>query len=150
MSPTGSHPLQPIRSILIADDDPDDQLLVKEAFAESGWAGTVAAVGSGEELLSALGPDGAGTGGSSFPDLILLDLNMPRLDGRETLRILRSDPRFRRVRIVVLTTSDSPQDIRESYDLGADSYIIKPSSYRDLVSAMRSVANYWFSTVRLP
>jgi CheY-like chemotaxis protein len=137
-------------SILLADDDPDDQLLVQEALNEAHWSGGFDTVRDGEELLVLLEHAASARNGKRLPDLILLDLNMPRVDGREALRRIRQDPRMRKVRIVVLTTSNSPEDIRQTYELGADSYVIKPTAYHGLVEMIRDLTRYWFSTVQLP
>ena len=85
-----------------------------------------------------------------LPTLILLDLNMPRKDGREALRELKSDQQLRRIPVVVLTTSNAEDDIRRTYDLGVNSFIIKPTSFQDLVDILKALSDYWFDTVKLP
>jgi CheY-like chemotaxis protein len=138
--------------ILMAEDDSDDQLLVQDAIHECGWEGTVSFVGNGEELLNYLFQRGkyAAPGIAPRPGLILLDLNMPRKDGREALRELKADADLRRIPVVVLTTSRADTDIGTVYDLGAKSFISKPVQFEALVNVMRGLQQYWFSTVKLP
>lgn len=138
--------------ILIADDDPDDRLLVKEAMAETGWQGDLRCVENGEELIDYLlhrgkyqQPDT-----SPRPGLILLDLNMPRKDGREALQEIKQDLSLRRIPIVVFTTSKADTDINRLYDLGANSFISKPVAFDSLVQVFRLLHQYWFQTVALP
>jgi len=137
---------------LMADDDPDDRLLIKEAFQESLISNSIYFVEDGVELLDYLrwqdkfaNPKDAPT-----PDLILLDLNMPRKDGREALAEIKSDPRLRYIPVVVLTTSKAEEDIMRSYDIGAASYITKPVTFDGLVDAIRGLGQYWVQIVRLP
>jgi len=138
-------------TILIAEDDPDDRMLAREAAREGHLEGELQFVEDGERLLehlrslSALGP-----GATGAPGLILLDLNMPRMDGREALRAIKSDPALRRIPVVVLTTSSAEEDIVSTYDLGVNSFIIKPASFASLVEVMRSIWQYWLETVALP
>ena len=136
----------------MADDDPDDRLLIKEAFQESLISNSIYFVEDGVELLDYLrwqdkfaNPKDAPT-----PDLILLDLNMPRKDGREALAEIKSDPRLRYIPVVVLTTSKAEEDIMRSYDIGAASYITKPVTFDGLVDAIRGLGQYWVQIVRLP
>jgi len=133
--------------VLIAEDDPDDRMLAEEAAREGKLAGTLDFVEDGERLLDRL----RGAGGSAqLPGLILLDLNMPRMDGREALRAIKGDPMLRRIPVVVLTTSSAEEDILGSYDLGVNSFVIKPASFEHLVGVMRSIWHYWLETVALP
>jgi len=139
--------------ILLADDDPDDRMLLADALAEVRCTSTAQlhTVEDGQQLLEYLRRQGKFkqlTGGP--PTLILLDLNMPRKDGREALRELKSDERLRRIPVVVLTTSNAEEDIRRTYDLGVNSFIIKPSSFQDLVGILKVLSDYWFETVKLP
>ena len=131
--------------ILIAEDDPDDRLLAKEAFEESDMVSTLEFVEDGEELLEYLHREDTPT-----PDLILLDLNMPRKDGREALREIKHHPRFRHIPVVVLTTSNSEADIFPSYDLGASSYITKPVTFEGFLNFMKALEKYWIEVVVLP
>jgi CheY-like chemotaxis protein len=138
--------------ILMAEDDSDDQLLVQDAIKECGWEGSVTFVENGEELLNYLLHRGrfATPGMAPRPGLILLDLNMPRKDGREALRDIKADADLRRIPVVVLTTSRADTDISSVYDLGANSFISKPAQFEALVNVMRHLQQYWFNTVVLP
>lgn len=137
--------------ILMADDDPEDAMLARDALAESRLANTLNVVEDGEQLLDYLYQRGKfNSGNAPRPGLILLDLNMPRLDGREALARIKSDPDLRRIPVVVLTTSKAEEDVFRSYDLGANSYITKPVTFDSLVSVVRSLAEYWFGIVMLP
>jgi CheY-like chemotaxis protein len=138
--------------ILLADDDADDRLLTRDALAETHWEGEVRLVEDGEELLDYLrrrakyeAPDSA-----PRPGLILLDLNMPKKDGREALREIKADPRLRNIRVVILTTSKAEEDILRSYDLSASSYITKPVTFDSLVDTIKVLGRYWFEIVELP
>jgi CheY-like chemotaxis protein len=138
--------------ILLADDDPDDRMLLADALAENGSAVQLDTVEDGEQLFDYLRRRGPfkKLAGAAPPTLILLDLNMPRKDGREALRELKADPALRRIPVVVLTTSRAEDDIRHTYDLGGNSFIIKPSSFGDLVEILKTLSAYWFETVKLP
>ncbi len=139
-------------TLLIADDDPDDRMLIRDALSESRLANELRFVGDGEELLDYLRQQGqyAAPGSAPRPGLILLDLNMPRKDGREALREIKADPALRRIPVVVLTTSKAEADIFRSYDLGASSFIIKPVSFEGLVVVMKALGRYWFEIVEPP
>ena len=139
-------------NILMADDDPDDRMLVKDALDETAVPHTLDCVGDGEELLDYMHRRGryANAAGHPDPRLILLDLNMPRKDGRETLRELKADPRLRQIPVVILTTSNATEDVQYTYNLGASSFIIKPRDFATLVNMLQSLVQYWFSTVQLP
>lgn len=138
--------------ILMAEDDPDDRLLVREAFEESRLLNELRFVEDGEELLDylRLQKGYADPESAPKPGLILLDLNMPRKDGREALREIKADPELRRIPIVVMTTSRAEEDIFRSYDMGASSYISKPVTFERLVELMKSLGNYWIEFVELP
>ena len=142
---------EPVK-ILMAEDDPDDRLLIKDAFVESGITNTLSFVEDGDVLMDYLHHRGeyADSASAPRPNLILLDLNMPRKDGREALREIKSDPDLRRIPTVVLTTSKSDEDIFRSYDAGAHSFIIKPASLAGLVRVARYLGGYWLETVALP
>jgi len=137
---------------LMADDDPDDRLLIKEAFQESLISNSIYFVQDGVELMNFLRKQGefAHPADAPTPDLILLDLNMPRKDGREALAEIKSDPHLRYIPIVVLTTSKAEEDIMRSYDIGAASYITKPVTFDGLVESIRGLGQYWVQIVRLP
>jgi CheY-like chemotaxis protein len=139
-------------TILMADDDPDDRLLAAEAMRESRVANDLRFVEDGEQLLDYLHRRGpwADPEQSPRPGLVLLDLNMPRMDGREALAAIKADPSLRRIPIVVLTTSRAEADVLRSYDLGANSFITKPVTFGGLVEAMRVLGRYWIEIVELP
>jgi CheY-like chemotaxis protein len=138
--------------ILMADDDDDDRLLAQDALAESQLEGTLHFVENGEDLLDYLWRRGKYSPPveSPRPGLILLDLNMPRKDGREALREIKTDPELRRIPVVVLTTSKADTDIGAIYELGANSFISKPFQFEALVNVMKVLGQYWFKTVELP
>ena len=138
--------------ILMADDDADDRLLAKDALAECQMAGDLHFVENGEELLDYLHRRGKYTAlaESPRPGLILLDLNMPKKDGREALREIKADPALRKIPVVVLTTSKADTDIGRIYELGANSFISKPVSFESLVDVMKTIGRYWFEIVELP
>jgi CheY-like chemotaxis protein len=138
--------------ILMADDDADDRLLAKDALNECRIANELHFVENGEELLDYLRQTGkyAATAGNTTPGLILLDLNMPRKDGREALQEIKSDPQLRSIPVVVLTTSRADTDISRIYELGANSFITKPVSFDALVKVMGDLVHYWFELVELP
>lgn len=144
-------PVQPI-TILMADDDPDDRLLAQNAFKVSRLANDLRLVVDGEELMDYLKRRGkyADPALSPRPGLILLDLNMPRKDGREALAEIKADPDLQTIPVVVLTTSKADEDIYRSYAVGASSFITKPVSFEGLVDVIRTVGHYWFEIVELP
>ena len=138
-------------NILMADDDPDDCLLLKEALSAGTLPHRLTTFPDGEALLEFLdGTSEASCQSVSRPDLILLDLNMPRKDGRETLRLIKADPRFRQIPIVVLTTSTAQNDIHLAYETGASSYIAKPASFQGWIELAMALSGYWFDLVELP
>jgi CheY-like chemotaxis protein len=138
--------------ILMAEDDADDRLLVKDALAECASEADLRFVENGEELLDYLARCGkfATADGAPRPRLIILDLNMPRKDGREALREIKSNVALRSIPVVVLTTSGAETDIDSIYQLGANSFICKPVQFEQLVNLMRLLGQYWFKTVQLP
>ncbi len=144
------HTLKPI-SILMADDDPDDRMLMKQALAENELENVIEFVENGADLMDYLYKRGKYELEKTFrPGLILLDLNMPKMDGREALRLIKSDPDLRRIPVIVLTTSKAEEDIFQTYDLGVNSFICKPVRFQELVEVTREIGNYWFGTVALP
>jgi CheY-like chemotaxis protein len=145
------HPQTAI-SILMADDDADDRLMAQEAFEEARLANSLHFVEDGEELLDYLYRRGkyAGHSVAQQPGLILLDLNMPKKDGREALKEIKEDPALRHLPIVVLTTSKAEEDILRTYDLGVNSFITKPVTFAGLVELVRTLTRYWFEIVTLP
>lgn len=139
-------------TLLVADDDPDDRMLTREALAENQFSSGLRFVEDGEELLDYLYQRGrySSPADAPRPDLILLDLNMPKMDGREALREIKADAALRRIPVVVLTTSQADEDIYRVYDLGVNSFIIKPVSFDALVKIVCALATYWFEVVELP
>jgi two-component system, response regulator len=139
--------------ILIADDDPDDKILIREAFQENFLNTDIVFVENGEELMRYLGDAGKFEpgidAGSGLPDLILLDLNMPRKDGREALREIKAHPVLRTIPVVIFSTSRSEIDLVKSYELGANSFITKPVTYMELLEVTKAIGKYWFDTVML-
>ncbi|HLF26002.1 MAG TPA: response regulator [Anaerolineae bacterium] len=142
---------KPVR-LLMAEDDPDDRALTQEAFEEARLGNGLDFVEDGEELLHYLRRTGKYTAlrDAPLPGLILLDLNMPRKDGREALKEIKADPGLRRIPVVVLTTSKAEEDILRTYDLGVNSFITKPVTFEALVNIVRSLTRYWFEIVELP
>jgi CheY-like chemotaxis protein len=136
----------------MAEDDPDDRFLAQEALEEARLANDLHFVKNGEELMDYLYHRGeyAGVNDAPVPGLILLDLNMPRKDGRQALREIKADPALRRIPIVVLTTSKAEEDILRSYDMGASAYITKPVTFDSLVGVMRVLGEFWLEIVQLP
>lgn len=139
-------------TILLAEDDPADRLLTIKAFKHASLINQVRTVADGQELLEYLRGEGdyADPEKAPYPDLILLDLNMPRKDGRLALSEIRADPELRGIPVVVLTTSREEEDVLRSYDLGANSFITKPVTFEGLVDVVRELESYWFELVRIP
>lgn len=138
--------------LMMADDDPDDREFVREAFDECGFQGDFRFVEDGVDLVDYLTGSGrfSGSAGGPRPDLILLDLNMPKMDGREALSYIKSREDLRCIPVVVLSTSDSAEDIRKTYDLGVNSFVTKPSGFDDLVEMAEGLHRYWLEIVELP
>lgn len=136
-------------TILWADDDEDDLAIGKEALEESNFCSDLRFVEDGEELMDYLYRRGkyGDRALSPRPSLILLDLNMPRKDGREALQEIKGDPKLRQIPVVVMTTSNSEEDICRAYDLGVNSYISKPTTFESLVEVMNAVSSYWAEIV---
>ena len=128
-------------SIVVADDDPDDQVLTRDAILESGIEAEVQCVADGVELLATLRADPSSTTPNCRPDLILLDLRMPRMGGVEVLEIIKTDPRLRHIPVAVLTTSNHRADMTNAYTSGADDYIVKPLTADSFRSTVRGLAN---------
>jgi CheY-like chemotaxis protein len=139
-------------TILMADDDADDRQMTLEAFNESRLANDLRFVEDGAELMDYLLRRNkyVDPASSPRPGLILLDLNMPKKDGREALREIKADPRLRNIRVVVMTTSKAEEDIVRTYDLGAESYVTKPVTFTSLVDVVRTLGKYWLEIVELP
>jgi CheY-like chemotaxis protein len=142
---------QPI-TILMADDDEDDRMLAQKALRGSRLANEMRFVTDGEELMRYLRqepPFGMGAD-APRPGIILLDLNMPKMDGREALSAIKTDPELRHIPVVVLTTSGAEEDIVRTYDLGVNSFITKPVTFEGLIQVMQTLSRYWFEIVDLP
>ena len=139
-------------TILLADDDAEDRQLTLEALAESRVRNDLHTVCDGEELMDYLHRRGryADPATSPRPGLILLDLAMPKMDGREALAQIKRDPSLRQIPVIVMTTSSAEEDICRSYDLGASSYVTKPISFAALVDVMKGIGRYWLEIVELP
>jgi len=139
-------------TILYAEDDKEDQMLVKEALEESRLLNPIDCVGDGEELMDYLLHQGkyAGLPPEHRPGLILLDLNMPRMDGREALTRIKADEDLRRIPVCVLTTSDAEEDIVKTYNLGVSGYIRKPVTFETMVGIVQTLGKYYFEIVELP
>lgn len=130
--------------ILIADDDEEDRDLIKDALQESRLINPLEFVTNGEELMAQLKSNDV------LPGLILLDLNMPKKDGREALKEIKSDPRLKSIPVIILTTSKAEEDVYRTYNLGVNSFITKPVTFSSLVDVLNKVAQYWFEIVQLP
>lgn len=139
-------------TILMAEDDADDRQMTKEAFEESHLLNDLRFVCDGVELMDYLLRRGqySDPASSPRPGLILLDLNMPKKDGREALREIKADPNLKAIRIVILTTSKAEEDISRTYDLSAASYITKPVTFAALADVIKTLAKYWLEIVELP
>jgi CheY-like chemotaxis protein len=139
-------------TILLADDDADDRMMASDALEESRLANDLRCVEDGEELMDYLHRRGkyAPPNNAPRPGLILLDLNMPRKDGREALKEIKAEPELRSIPVIVLTTSKAEEDIYRTYDLGVNSFITKPVNFESLVAVMKALGKYWFEIVELP
>jgi CheY-like chemotaxis protein len=138
--------------ILLADDDADDRMLARDAFDEARLRNQLDMVEDGEELMDYLEHRGKYSNGNGRPrpNLILLDLNMPKKDGREALKEIKGSPELRNIPVVVLTTSKADEDILKTYDLGVNSYINKPVTFDGMVDVVKTIGKYWFQIVELP
>ncbi|PWK53744.1 response regulator [Pleionea mediterranea] len=138
--------------IHMCDDDPDDRLLFEDAIAEANLINDISFTEDGQQLMDFLNRQGdyKKLHDKELPDIILLDLNMPRKDGREALKDIKDTPNLRHIPIVILTTSKHEEDIFKSYNLGASSYIAKPVTFEKLVDLVKQLSNYWFKIVKLP
>jgi len=134
--------MQENNNILIAEDDSDDRLLLETAFRETGQKAQLIFAANGVELIKILTSDNA----PIFPRMILLDLNMPKKDGREALREIKQHPRLKTIPVIIFTTTKNESEVRRCYELGANTYIVKPDSYADLLKVILHLENYWFET----
>ena len=138
-------------TVLLADDDPDDRMLVEEAFGEIDSSYDLRFVDDGEELMDYLRREGRFTEEAApKPALILLDLNMPKKDGREAACEIKADPALRRIPIVVLTTSTSEEDVLHTYGVGVNSFVSKPVTFEGMLALAREVSTFWIETIDLP
>jgi len=135
--------------ILMVEDNPDDIELTMEALKDAKVGNILKVVKDGEEALAYLRGQGQYQG-SPRPDLILLDLNMPKKDGREVLKEIKNDPNLRRIPVVILTTSQAEEDILNTYDLHANCYITKPVDFNQFLKVVRSIEDFWLTVVKLP
>jgi CheY-like chemotaxis protein len=140
-----------VRSIevLLVEDDPGDVLLTREAFEDNKVRNNLHVVSDGEEAITYLRREGPHEG-AARPDLVLLDLNLPRKDGREVLREIKADPDLRSIPVVVLTTSEADEDILSSYDLHANAYVTKPVDFDNFIRIVRQIDDFFVSVVKLP
>lgn len=136
--------------IVIAEDDADDQFLFQTAFEENGLTFQIEFVNNGVELLSYLESFNGTADKSNFPSLIILDLNMPKKDGREVLKEMKNHPSYKAIPVIIFTTTKNEMEVRRCYELGANSYIVKPVSFDGLLNIIREIKNFWFNTVVLP
>jgi CheY-like chemotaxis protein len=138
-------------SILIADDDADDRYLLETAFVEKGYQEKIQFVENGVEVLNYLaGIRSREDKEKLYPRFVLLDLNMPKKDGREVLREMKENPDFKRIPVIVFTTTKNENEIRRCYELGANTYIIKPVSFDGLLSVVENIRAYWMNTASIP
>jgi CheY-like chemotaxis protein len=142
-------PLSPPIEVLLVEDDPGDVLMTQEAFADYKIANRLTVITNGEEAIEYLHKRGRHAEAPT-PDLVLLDLNLPRRDGREVLRDIKSDPDLRRVPVVILTTSEAEEDVLASYDLHANAYVRKPVDFEQFVAAVRAIDDFFITVVKLP
>jgi two-component system response regulator len=131
--------MSPNASILIAEDDADDRFLLETAFAENGFADTIEFVENGVEVINYL----RGLAGNAYPSFILLDLNMPKKNGREVLQEIKEHPDLKNIPVVIFTTTKNETEINRCYELGANSYVVKPYSFELLLTVIRQVRSYW-------
>lgn len=138
--------------ILVAEDDADDRFLLETAFAENGFKGKLEFVENGVELLEYLRNLNATENNAEhpLPGFILLDLNMPKKDGREVLKEIKEDPRFKKIPVIVFTTTKNENEINRCYELGANTYVVKPVGFENLVKTIEDIRSYWFSTAQIP
>jgi two-component system, response regulator len=138
--------------ILVAEDDADDRFLLETAFAEKGYVERLTFVENGVELLDylhSLNTDG-NSEAANLPGFILLDLNMPKKDGRETLKEIKEDPKFKKIPVIIFTTTRNENEISRCYELGANTYVVKPVGFELLLQTIDDIRSYWFKTAQIP
>lgn len=136
--------------ILIAEDDADDRFLLQTVFDERGYTDKLEFVENGVELLEFLNKNVNGNSENNFPAFILLDLNMPKKDGREALKEIKQHPLYKKIPVIVFTTTKSEHEIRRCYELGANTYVVKPVSFEALIKVVDEIRNYWLNTASTP
>ncbi len=137
--------------ILIAEDDADDQFLLQTAFTENGFTDHIEFVENGVELLHYLSEiESQASGALAYPNFIILDLNMPKKDGREALQEIKQHPVFKSIPVIVYTTTKSDAEIRRCYELGANTYIVKPARFEGLLKVIQDIQRYWLQTASIP
>jgi two-component system response regulator len=136
--------------ILIAEDDADDRFLLQAAFEENGFSDKLHFVENGVEVLEYLNSLKASQKDRKFPRFILLDLNMPKKDGREVLKELKQSPDLKKIPVVIFSTTNNEQEMRRCYELGANSYITKPNSFESLLKTVAALRSYWMHTTSIP
>jgi two-component system, chemotaxis family, response regulator Rcp1 len=141
--------MNPLHELLIVDDNPADLALAKEALAACSYRGKISTAGDGAEALEFLGRRG-NYADASRPDLVLLDLNLPKQNGHAVLTAMKSNQDLRRIPVVIFSTSKLGRDVARSYELGANCYVSKPGNLSDFFSMMRSIEEFWFGSVTLP
>lgn len=137
-------------SILIAEDDADDRYLLEAAFKENGFNDTLYFVENGIKALEFLEGLQEKDSGKDWPSLILLDLNMPKKDGREVLKEIKQSTIFKKIPVIVFSTTNNEMEMRRCYEMGANSYITKPSSFEGLIKTVAALRTYWLVTSRIP
>lgn len=138
-------------TILIADDDHDDRLFMEQALRKNGFIQDIQFVEDGEELMDYLRQEGRfAAQGAPWPNLLILDLNMPRKNGFQALEEIKNDPKMRRLPVVVMTTSSADEDVVKTYNLGVNSFVTKPFNFNRLVEMVGALKTYWMDTVKLP
>ena len=138
------------RFILIAEDDADDRFLLQTVFDEKGYTDKLEFVENGVELLEYLNNLIKHGNGAHFPSIILLDLNMPKKDGREALRDIKEHPILKKIPVIVFTTTRSENEITRCYELGANTYVVKPVSFDGLIKVVDEIRAYWINTASIP
>jgi len=137
--------------ILVAEDDSDDRFLLQTAFNEKGYSETIEFVENGVELIDFLDKiQDKKPGHQHYPYFIMLDLNMPKKDGREVLKEIKQHPVFKKIPIIVFTTTKSENEIKRCYELGANTYVVKPVSFEGLLQVLDNIRTYWFNTAVVP
>jgi two-component system response regulator len=135
--------------ILIAEDDADDRFLLQTAFEEKGYSDKLEFVENGMELIAYLDNNHKDKRNNHFPKFILLDLNMPKKDGREVLKELKQHSLYKKIPIVIFTTTKNENEIRRCYEMGANTYVVKPSSFSDLLNTIEQIRSYWLDTASI-